>query len=276
MSLDKDEKNLTLGDLQSCMRDMLYQFDAFCTQNHLRYYLCYGTLIGAIRHGGFIPWDDDADIVMPRKDYEKLLAHSRVNDNIIIISNRNTQGCTHPFCYANLVDQRTTMSSSFLGDKSGKGVFIDVFPIDPLPEKRFSRRMLLTRMKWLDILLWYSVLPDSTFERKTIKGKIRALIAMYAKKLNVQRIQDKIENACKKNKGEKHLSMYAHFVSHIWGFDYGDISSFEPSRRILFEGIELPIPAKSEKLLEGIYGDYMTPPPVEKQQGHHKTNFYWK
>lgn len=259
------------------MVEMLESFDAFCNEKGLRYYLAYGTLIGALRHKGFIPWDDDADIMMPREDYEKLLEWNRIDDNTLIVSNHNPQGCWHPFCYANLIDTRTSMISAVMGDRSGKGVFVDVFPIDSLPDKKEKETSFFKKLHFLNSLLWLSVSDPSNIKGKSPKNTVKRFVSFIMSRVNTEKLQSKIESEAQRyNSSHSHLGLTAHYIGHVWGVDFGDMSSFEPFRVVPFHDIKLRVPAQAEKILETIYGDYMTPPSEDERKGHHYTKFFYK
>lgn len=153
-------KKLNLNEIKAVELNILKQFDQFCKNNNLRYYLAGGTLLGAIRHKGFIPWDDDIDVCMNRPDYERLLNEFPQNND-----NSNLQICDikyknfdAPFC--KIVANNTRVRNKFLGNLANSKLWIDVFPVDGLPENidevnqvykkcSYYRKMLL----WCDVNL---------------------------------------------------------------------------------------------------------------------------
>ena len=131
---------LDLKDVQEISYEILKEFKDFCNTNGLRYYLAYGTLIGAIRHKGFIPWDDDIDVFMPRPDYEKLLQLYTDNANYQLYSPRKQKN--YYCCYMKLVDANTY---HFMPDGSvcQRGIDIDIFALDGQPEEFFYCKIKL-------------------------------------------------------------------------------------------------------------------------------------
>lgn len=123
-------KNTNLSDLQQRLLDMLKWFHAFCIEHDLKYYLLYGSMLGAARHQGFIPWDDDVDVGMPREDYDKLcvLLSERLVDNYIL---ETPYSAAKEYCFpiAKLYDTRTTLIENKRYQVK-RGIFIDVFPLD--------------------------------------------------------------------------------------------------------------------------------------------------
>lgn len=263
---DNENKELSMDEIKSIMIRMMVQFDEFCTKNNLRYYLAYGTLLGAIRHKGFIPWDDDVDVFMPREDYDRLLTFSNVSETIKIVSHINKNGCWHPFCYSNLIDTTTSMVSVNMGDKSGKGVFIDIFPVDNLPKNNMKRKIHIRILRRMLNTLWWT-LPSKQ------KGKIKKFVGTH---VNPDKLADKIDKKAKKynKKPMQHLSVVT--SDPRYNRDFGGIDSFEPYRTAEFEGHMLRIPNKTEEMLTIFYGDYMQLPPESQRNPHHNTKFYRK
>ena len=123
-------KRLTLAELQSISLSILCKIDSFCRNNNIRYSLAYGTLIGAVRHKGFIPWDDDVDIMMPRPDYERFLSEFKSDEEVMLISEYQSY-----ITFSRVCDVKTTICETLLPYAPQKlsskaGVWIDIFPID--------------------------------------------------------------------------------------------------------------------------------------------------
>ena len=166
---------LSIDEVRKIQIERLQYLEKKCIENNLRYYLAYGTLLGAVRHKGYIPWDDDIDVVMPRADYEKFLnlmskdTHSYIK--IVHLDNRK-----HFFGpYAMLINTQTGMSHNAVRQEyiDGLGVYIDIFPLDGRPEGEELSNMLKKhkQLKVLNSLLVYKS-PGSSSKFKALQKKI--------------------------------------------------------------------------------------------------------
>ena len=137
-------KRLTLKEQQEFSLDILKDVAGFCERNGIRYSLGYGTLLGAVRHKGFIPWDDDVDVMMPREDYERFRVSYR-SDKYSFIDSRNTRDCY--IAFGRVCDTvRTTSSSCITWVRKDVGVWIDIFPIDRVPDDLETFRRIYDSM----------------------------------------------------------------------------------------------------------------------------------
>ena len=122
---------INLEESKELLVAMLKDFHAFCEANSLTYYVCYGTLLGIVRHKGFIPWDDDVDIVMPRTDYERFLIAMRSrNKRYKVKSNKNDP--RYPYCFAKYYDSATVLNEN-LWHEYEMGLYLDIVPLDAWP-----------------------------------------------------------------------------------------------------------------------------------------------
>lgn len=141
--------------LQLRILKILLALDKVCKEHNLCYYLWAGTMLGAVRHGGFIPWDDDLDIAMPRKDYDLLMQNASkwMPDPFEIVS-YETDPDNYPLPFAKIQDGSTTlierMHLSYLG-----GIYLDLFPLDGVPENKLSRRWHFVKYQWYKKMLYY-------------------------------------------------------------------------------------------------------------------------
>lgn len=255
-------KKLTHEEIQHIELQILLNFTKFCQEHNLRFYLSGGTLLGAIRHRGFIPWDDDIDICMPRADYERLLMVYKSNDIYQLSSNHLNNSL---FPYANLKDMRTYVKSKYIRNDSH--LWIDIFPVDGLPDSlnlvkdiykecNFYRRIFLLEDARLG--------EGKTTFRKYLKYILKPISILYGKK----RCVEKIEQIAK-----KHSYQDCKYVGAVtWGL-YGAgermlKSEFEKQVMVEFEGHQFPAFSCWDSYLKGLYGDYMQLPPVEKRQTH--------
>ena len=253
--------------LQAKCLEMAEYFVQFCKENNLLCYLCGGGAIGTLRHKGFIPWDDDLDFFMPRKDYEKLAqlwpqkADSRYqlsksNENYI---DRNL--------FITIRDTQTTCIKPYQQDLDiPHGLALDVLPLDYYPANGLSRK------KQVIAALVYSLFCAQTIPEKhggIMKWGSQTLLALVPSKKLRYKIWKKAEAEMTKYTKEESDGITELCSGPYYMKKKYPISSFEDALWLPFEETELPIPIGYDDYLKTAFGDYMTPPPVEKQVAHH-------
>ena len=262
--------NDQLKELRLIELVILKEFIRVCSEMNLRYYILYGTLLGAVRHGGFIPWDDDIDVGMPREDYDRFIreAQSFFPQNLFVQSIYTDS--EYNLSFAKVRDSNTTfIETSHKHFKMNHGVYIDVFPIDNYPEKRIKQVLFGAKSKILHFRIrreFYS--PNS---RKSVKNLLRRIMMAVAKVLypsreKALRIQDKHFKSIK----ESHLWINN---SGPWGIRHELMPAtyYGKGTPIRFEGIEVNAPLEYDKWLTHMYGNYLELPPDEKRVTHHST-----
>lgn len=261
-------RKISLDEMKSIELDILIAFDDFCKQNRLRYYLSSGTLLGAVRHKGFIPWDDDIDVTMPRTDYEKmfeLLPTALQKSNYRLISYRD-KSSIYPF--AKIIDERTVAVEQMVNPLYKTGVWIDVFPLDGLNENddpfKFDSKI---RMKYA--LLAANPDTATTPLRKAAKKILRPLAGK--KDLFQLALEDDRNAASIPITEGKDLGLV------IWGYGRKERMPycFLEATRLEFEGHLFSAPKHWDMYLRSIYGDYMKLPPEDKRLPHY-CEAYWK
>lgn len=267
------EKNRVPIDGAQCKErliQMLVRFDRFCRENNLSYYLAWGTLLGAVRHHGFIPWDDDVDLAMPRKDYEKLILLCKDWDlpyNFFCYELDET----YPFYFGKISDKNTVLKSLHMREIPDLGLFIDVFPVDELKGsvnvKIFRRKMKLT-MKMLEM----SAMKKFWSSESHLKSCVKFFLYSYAKFKKTKYWQEKIKYLLKNasDNGNENCRY------SICAWEIYPVETFGGGAKLLFEGNELPAPADADKQLSIYYGDYMVLPPKEKQVSVHDYEIFQK
>lgn len=253
--------------LQAKCLEMAEYFVQFCKENDLLCYLCGGGAIGTLRHKGFIPWDDDLDFFMPREDYEKLAqlwpqkADSRYqlsksNENYI---DRNL--------FITIRDTQTTCIKPYQQDLDiPHGLALDVLPLDYYPANGLSRK------KQVIAALVYSLFCAQTIPEKhggIMKWGSQVLLALIPSKKLRYKIWKKAEAEMTKYTKEESDGITELCSGPYYMKKKYPISSFEDALWLPFEETELPIPIGYDDYLRTAFGDYMTPPPVEKQVAHH-------
>ena len=270
------QKNISTEELRKLLLELLDYYVSICEANNLRYFLGGGTILGAVRHKGFIPWDDDIDVMMPRPDYEKFIEIVAGNDNprYSFIYHENFKN--YAFTFGKLQVNNTVLIEGDLFGKFGQiGVHIDVFPIDGLPEgEKAIQRHFGAVMVFRDAV---AIATTKPVWRKPYLPKIARICLYYSL---FQFIKPKTIICWL----EKYLSKYNYdesaFVASLVG-SYGrkelmnkeQVADFVMCK---FENNEYRIPAGYDKYLKDHYGNYMQLPPIEKQRGHSNRTIYWK
>ena len=257
-------RKLELQEVKKIELEILIEFCAFCKNNNLRFYLAGGTLLGAIRHHGFIPWDDDIDVCMPRPDYKKLLKlfpeESRYTLRIKELGNFNA-----PF--AKIVDNRTEIDTKYVDTSDEKHLWIDIFPVDGLPDDIEEVKSIYSRCNFWRRAYMLTVAKlgeGKNIIKKYAKFIFQPIVRFYG----ASRCIAKIEKIAAQYKYED--SNYVGIVT--WGF-YGVgermlKSEFEQDVEVEFEGHKFPAFSCWDSYLKGLYGDYMKLPPIEKRKTH--------
>lgn len=273
-------KEITMAQAKALELDILLEFDRLCRDRGLTYYLAYGTLLGAVRHGGFIPWDDDIDVLMPRADYERLVeefpkacavAHYRLVSPEDPISRHS---------FIKIMDTRTVKIESNMDYTPGAlGIDMDVFPLDGQPEGESDHRV------WYEKLQRCYRMADFPV-RKTYGGRKKrwplALINFLGGKRRWLGIA--IKGFWQRRALRLHRqypygsSSWVGMVEHCFGCEKQRYPRqlFEETTLLEFEGHLFPAPAQYDEVLRICYGDYMTPPPESERGGHLIESAYWK
>mgnify|MGYP004467210529 FL=1 len=267
-----EKKYLSLEEYHAVLFDMLKQVDSICHAERLRYFLSGGTLLGAIRHKGFIPWDDDIDLMMPRPDYEIFLkrAEKRLPKRYILAFPDRTKDYSQP--WIRIFDTRVAVDDSGMQRTLTRSLFVDIFPIDGLPSNRTLSNLCFTRVRAWDILLKCArrkaLYPDERL--KWLKKPMMALT----------RVRPLPKYAVSLNKSARRCSFErAHYAGVLATTHYGSrermpVEVFRGSVQVPFEGGFFPAPIGYDTYLSRLYGDYMQLPPEEKRVSQHNLHAY--
>ena len=258
--------------------DLMKEFDRVCNENRIQYYAFAGTLLGAVRHKGFIPWDDDVDFLVPRKDYNRLkdLAKKGVFRYPFFFQNVETD---KGFCkgFSRLMNENTTgLIYSEISSKCRKGIFIDIYPIDVIPDSKtpyiIQRRLVLFMIVLLRAYTkYYSgfLVNRLPFKKKMLLYFLYPLFVLHI--LSSRRIFYFIESIASRyrDKKSKKVGVFCFFGDNsrfIYNREWVDEVIYVP-----FETIKIPIPREYDSVLKKTYGDYMTP---VKNASCHQGYFY--
>ncbi|MGL4951868.1 MAG: LicD family protein [Mycoplasma sp.] len=291
-------QQMSLDEIKAELLILLKKVTTFCHEHNLKYSLAYGTLLGAIRHKGFIPWDDDIDIMMPRDDYEYLLKNYKDNDSYILTQKVNK------FSHESIPKLISKNTYGYDGQSSckkidGYGVFLDIFPLDEISTnkkaverkmKKFNQINLFMRFSSLDIrnlktffIFFFGV---GILEFKFINylkmpfvypyRLIKTLICRYS--TGLESLYDKLNSRPFDNdsidiNGKKFLFLFWNDSKYEWALNIKDFENYEI---VLFEGIECRVISSYDIELKNNYKDYMALPPIECQQPSHNLVMFKK
>ena len=269
-------KEITTEEHKAIQLEIAKQIDRFCSVHGIRYFLNYGTLIGAIRHKGFIPWDDDIDIGMPRPDYERFVrSFNGAYPGTRLMSPELDLRFCMPFAYVYredtlLIEEKITYHQFPIGVK------VDVFPIDGAPSdydlylaKREALKKCKSYLFYKNVLLGPRWKKDKVLWFKTVVWKIVLL------PLSIPAIQRRIRKMVAADSYETseqadNLAFPNRRNSRVPRTVFEDYTDVE------FEGCTFKTLRDYDTYLKAVYGDYMTPPPPEQRIPEHGFHAYWR
>lgn len=263
--MDQIMSKENLKKLHEVEVEMLDEIVRICDKNNLTYFLVGGTLLGAVRHQGFIPWDDDLDITMLREDYEKFIEIAKKELNpMYMIDNKDTND-KYYLNFTKIRKVNTIFEQDFQADYDGpKGIWVDIFPVDEVKNKN----SILGRIQKKINEMIFSILHYKNgfiLRKKYVKIKKLLGKAVFLKNSTLLNIQDKIL----KLQNNKKSKCYAHLAS-VYSYDREifDKEDYVPAKKLLFEGKYYKVPNQYEKMLSQVYGDYMKLPPEDQRVTH--------
>lgn len=259
-----EKKILTVEEMRVIQLNILDALDGFCKKNNLHYSLGGGTLLGAVRHKGYIPWDDDIDVMMPRPDYDFFVTHFNLEKNVTYTCCAFENNETWKFPFAKICDNNTILHEENI--TQDLGVNIDLFPIDGVPKntKRFIKRYCFK----YHFLIAYLSDYNFTGIKALIYKSVRRFISLKA-------IQSSLRKFLLRNSFYK-----SNFAGAVVGL-YQEKEIYEQKifcsySDYIFENKSYKGISDFDTYLTGHYGNYMELPPIEMQVRHHKTTAYWK
>lgn len=257
-------RKLSKQELRDTQLGLLDEIMGFCKAKNIRCMLAYGTLLGAVRHKGFIPWDDDLDVMMLRPDYEKFTRLFVDNERYGLKTTKNDSAYNYSF--GRLYDKRT-FNLIDKGQKKIYGVCIDVYPLDGAPDSMDDFQTQVRDLKKVtqkrNIICKFVAVFNSMHLFFLSNALLKSLPAIMKKREDIIRrhgSDSKMYCSCMSSSGT---------VRHLK-------SNLEATTTLFFEGKEYDVPCGYDAFLKEQYGNYMQLPPEEQRVPYHLGNYYWK
>ena len=258
-----------LPKLHNCQLIIAREIKRLCDKHNIKYFIIAGTLLGAIRHGGFIPWDDDMDIGMLREDYEKFLkvAKTELGEEFFLQTPETDKNYGLPF--AKILLNGTLLVEATAGSNAKKGIFVDVFPFDVAPRYEadrenhnkktyFYKRLLLAKLN-------YNVCAKNDYVKRAVYFVLKIMSAFCSN----DKLVNKLENEITRYNNSETEDVVN--IGGAYGYKKETIKAewVRETVEIPFEDMKISAPVDYIQYLETFYGDYMTPPPEDKRYNRH-------
>lgn len=268
-----EKRKIRLYEIQKLELDVLVKLISYFEENDIMYFTCAGTMLGAVRHKGFIPWDDDVDVYVPRADYDRLMKISdgQLIDGYISIKKPGDKNYIYP--YSKACNEKTVIYEQNVSDeKYAIGIFVDIFPLDKHYDSEFKNSLLTVKAKWYRSLLETASNQINLSKKGSARWLIKELVRTFQKPMTKHWTVEKTA-AVIDNMGRKMESKSTHHIGNLvmkpgLKKDYYNSEYFSSAVEGEFEGHKINNPIGYDAYLKEMYGDYMTPPPKEQQIMH--------
>jgi len=264
--------------LQGALMDLLIELKRVCEKNGIEYFVTGGTLLGAVRHKGFIPWDDDMDIGMARRDYERFREVCRTDlDGAYQFYDWHTDTAS-PLPFGKLKIRGTRLVEDISSDSgANQEVFIDIFPYDAAPDGKLARR----RHAYKTVLYRKLLMMRSGFHlsdqrrgiRRVVNKTLYAILRLLYSPVKTETLRARYDRVARRYNGKE----TSHLVNLCGAYSYKremkDKSLLFPFVTLPFAGETVLAPCGYDRFLREVYGDYMQLPPPDQQKPRHNITF---
>ena len=259
------DENKIKNILRNVQLELFAYFDKVCLENNFSYSMNYGTLLGAIRHEGFIPWDDDLDVMMPSKDYEAFLSYcsSHLPPEMELLHRSIYKNA--PIPHAQLMMKGTEAILPWDKELSVPHcIYIDIYPIYPFNDEKTAIATNRKALRWLSIKQKHYLKINNPLFKKGFLPFVRSIVSKMIPGSLIEHKLNKIESTALKGRGNYWLDIYVYPRPMVFHED-----PFQKLLRKPFSGTFCNVPANYDYILTTEYGNYMELPPPEQRVGHH-------
>ncbi|MFR4128769.1 MAG: phosphorylcholine transferase LicD [Roseburia inulinivorans] len=262
---------MSIDEIHEATLEILKVIDSIAKKLKIKYFMAYGSLIGVVRHKGFIPWDDDLDLMMLREDYEKFLVYFAEHEQELmpykIFTNRNNKD------YPNMIARVCNVNYPIQVENEipcGMGIFVDIYPIDPMGKSEKKWKRIMRYRQQLIAACYYASRVRFEKPKKKYRSIDRYLLYLYAKNKGIEYFKNKLEKY--KDKFDWENSDYAGCI--VWEPELFDKNYFNDTVRLPFCDMQVLVPREYDSMLRKSYGDYMKLPPEKDRKPQHKYKAY--
>lgn len=259
-------------DSKEMLVEILRYFDSLCRKNKIKYTLIGGSLIGAVRHNGMIPWDDDIDVILTRKEYNKLLKVIKDEDDKVYKFNDCEANSSLYYPFLKLVDTRTIVDDNYK-PINNYGAFLDIFCLNNISENK-----ILSKIHYYKFMLYKIIISGYAtliYTEKTKYSLYKKIGKIIAKITGIRFILKRYNKLANKYNNQETSRVISNWPCYNFEKDIFDKSDFEEYIDCEFDGVNAMIIKNYDKVLRHTFGDYMKLPPKE-QRVNHNMKFYWK
>lgn len=261
----ESKENYDIKELQKIQLSILKDIDKFCKENDIKYYITMGTLLGAVRHKGFIPWDDDIDIDLMRDDYEKFLKLFPKNDKKYFLQNYKTDKNYFNINYSKIrLNGTLRMGKGMEKIQQHHGISIDVFPVDVVSKSKDDRVKQRRKIRFISNL----AVAKSGYKspkNSVLQNIVLSIIHIILKPIPMSFLGKKIERVKKAYNGSNsNLVSRTHYIKGGENVVFDKLVYGTPTK-LIFDGDEFNAPQKYIEFLEQVYGDYKKLPPENQR-----------
>ena len=267
------------GDLNALQRidlEILREIESICKRNDLSYYALGGTLLGAVRHKGFIPWDDDIDIAMPRPDYDMLLdiCKTELSDKYVIQNYRTMPDDPAPTYMTRVGKVNTLVSYGVAHEAKEMPIWIDVFPLDAMPSNKLLRVFQKYRLLYQRLKFQFSTYETNAHQHKPNRPFHEKALMRFREVTKIGSNWNPVEMLAETERVARRFDYEKEdfFVNLFGAYKFREMfpkSWFGDGVELPFEDGTIRCPIEYKKVLTQMYGDYMTPPEKDAREQHH-------